>query len=83
MRCIIRRTRDYLENNINKETGEPYLKKINVLLLGEKESEALELSGYMKRVAESDSERDHIHLDDLTIVSEESDIKNLIIEKEE
>lgn len=50
VRCIIRRTRDYLENNINKETGEPYLKKINVLLLGEKESEALELSGYMKQL---------------------------------
>ncbi|MBR2257287.1 MAG: DEAD/DEAH box helicase family protein [Blautia sp.] len=49
VRCIVRRTRDFLENTINKETGEPYLKKINVLLLGEKDNEALELSGYLKQ----------------------------------
>ena len=49
VRCIVRRTRDFLENNINKETGEPYLKKINVFLFGEKENEALELSGYMRQ----------------------------------
>ena len=47
VRCIVRRTRDYLENTINRETGEPYLKKINVTLFGEKPEEALELSGYM------------------------------------
>ncbi len=47
VRCIVRRTRDYLENTINKETGEPYLKKINVNLYGEKPEEALELTGYM------------------------------------
>lgn len=46
VRCIVRRTREYLEDHINKETGEPYLKKIDVELLGEKEDEALELSGY-------------------------------------
>lgn len=47
VRCIVRRTRDFLENTINKETGEPYLKKINVELLGEKDDEALQLSGYL------------------------------------
>lgn len=47
VRGIVRRTRDFLENTINKETGEPYLKKINVRLLGEKDDEALELSGYL------------------------------------
>jgi len=47
IRSIVRRTRDFLENTINKETGEPYLKKINVNLYGESEDEALELSGYM------------------------------------
>lgn len=47
VRCIIRRTRDFLENTINKETGEAYLQKINVELLGEKDDEALELSGYL------------------------------------
>lgn len=49
VRCIVRRTRDFLENTINKETGEPYLKKINVQLFGEKDYEALELSGYLKQ----------------------------------
>lgn len=52
VRCIVRRTRDFLENTINRETGEPYLKKINVQLLGEKDSEALELSGYMRQAYE-------------------------------
>lgn len=46
IRTIIRRTRDYLENNKNPNTGEPYLKKIDAILLGEKNEEALELSGY-------------------------------------
>jgi superfamily II DNA or RNA helicase len=47
IRCIVRRTRDFLENTINKETGEPFLKKIDVALLGEKPGEALELKGYL------------------------------------
>lgn len=49
VRCIVRRTRDFLENTINRETGEPYLKKINVQLFGEKDNEALELTGYLKQ----------------------------------
>lgn len=49
VRCIVRRTRDFLENTINKETGEPYLKKISVRLFGEKDGEALELTGYLKQ----------------------------------
>lgn len=52
IRSIIRRTREFLENTINKETGEPYLKKINVELLGEKEEESLELTGYLKQAYE-------------------------------
>jgi len=36
-----------LENSTNKETGEKYIKKIAVELLGEKDSEALELKGYL------------------------------------
>lgn len=52
IRCIVRRTRDFLENTINKETGEPYLKKIHVELLGENDEEALELTGYQKQAYE-------------------------------
>jgi superfamily II DNA or RNA helicase len=47
IRTIVRRTRDFLENAINPTTGEPYLKKIVAVLLGEKDTEALELSGYL------------------------------------
>lgn len=49
---FVRRTRDFLENTINKETGEPYLKKIEVELLGETDDEALELTGYQKQAYE-------------------------------
>ncbi len=47
IRTIVRRTRDYLENTNNPDTGEPYLKKIEAVLLGEKDEKALELSGYL------------------------------------
>jgi superfamily II DNA or RNA helicase len=47
LRTIVRRTRDFLENTINNDTGEPYLKKINVRLLGESDTDGLELSGYL------------------------------------
>lgn len=47
IRTIIRRTRKFLEDTINKETGEPYLEKIEVELYGEKDDEALELMGYL------------------------------------
>jgi superfamily II DNA or RNA helicase len=46
IRTIVRRTRDFLENTNNPDTGEPYLKKINVRLLGENTDDALALSGY-------------------------------------
>ncbi|MHB1453406.1 MAG: phospholipase D-like domain-containing anti-phage protein [Saccharofermentanales bacterium] len=47
IRSIIRRTRKYLEETINKETGEYYLEKIDVELFGENDDEALELMGYL------------------------------------
>lgn len=47
IRTIVRRTRDFLETHKNPDTGEPYLKKIEPVLLGEKDDEALELSGYL------------------------------------
>ena len=53
VRCIIRRTRDFLENTINPETNEPYLKKINVELYGEAADEALVLEGYQKQAYET------------------------------
>lgn len=52
VRCIVRRTRDYLESHINPETGEPYLKKIQVELYGERQEEALPLTGYLRQAYE-------------------------------
>lgn len=47
IRSIIRRTRNFLENNINPETNDYYLERIEVDLFGESENEALELKGYL------------------------------------
>ena len=48
IRHIVRRTRSFLENEINPETNEPYLKKIEVELLGEDESGAISLPIYLQ-----------------------------------
>lgn len=48
IRHIVRRTRDFLENTINPDTGEPYLKKVEVELLGERDSEAIPLPPYLE-----------------------------------
>jgi len=47
IRSIIRRTRKFLEETINQETGEHYLEKIDIELFGENNEEALELMGYL------------------------------------
>lgn len=56
IRHIVRRTRDYLENTINEKTGEPYLKKIEVLLYGENDADALPLEGYLRQAYEKAQE---------------------------
>lgn len=48
IRHIVRRTRDFLENTTNPETGEPYLKKVEVELMGESDDEAIVLPPYLK-----------------------------------
>ncbi len=53
-----------------------------VLIRGKKE-DLLELSDYIKEVATSNNKNDHIHLDELTIISSDSQIKELIIENKE
>ncbi|MGE5604089.1 MAG: SNF2-related protein, partial [Bacteroidota bacterium] len=52
IRHIIRRTRHYLETHNNPETGEPYLKKIEVVLMGENDEEALSLPPYLRQAYE-------------------------------
>lgn len=56
IRHIVRRTREFLENTINPETGKPYLKKIVVKLYGENNEDALPLEGYQRQAYEKAQE---------------------------
>lgn len=48
IRHIIRRTREFLEDTIDPETNEPYLKPVKVRLFGESETEAIALPPYLR-----------------------------------
>ena len=48
IRHIVRRTREYLENEIDPTTNEPYLKPVRVRLFGEREDESVPLPGFLK-----------------------------------
>jgi hypothetical protein len=47
LRCIVRRTRAYLENTINPATGGYFLPRVRVRLFGEDADSAIVLSGYL------------------------------------
>ena len=53
-----------------------------VLIKGNKE-DLLELAKYITDIANSNTDNDHIHLDALTIIDKNSNIKELIIEKQD
>lgn len=48
IRHIVRRTREFLENEIDPETNEPYLQKVEVKLLGDNEDDAIRLPTYLQ-----------------------------------
>ena len=52
-----------------------------IIIKGSKQ-DLIELSDYIKRVALSENKNDHLHLDKLSLIDNDSDISNLIIEKE-
>lgn len=52
LRCIVRRTRAYLEQQINPVTGEYYLPRVTVKLFGEADQDALTLNGYLREAYE-------------------------------
>jgi phosphatidylserine/phosphatidylglycerophosphate/cardiolipin synthase-like enzyme len=56
LRCIVRRTRAYLEATINPATGGYFLPKVAVKLFGEEDEAALVLGGYL-REAYQEAER--------------------------
>lgn len=47
LRCIVRRTRKYLEETINPATGGYYLPRVTVKLFGEDDDSAITLGGYL------------------------------------
>ena len=47
LRCIVRRTRGYLESTINPATGSYFLPRVAVRLFGEDDTSALTLGGYL------------------------------------
>ena len=52
LRCIVRRTRAYLEATINPATGGYFLPKVTVKLFGEDNEDALVLGGYLREAYE-------------------------------
>jgi hypothetical protein len=48
LRCIVRRTRAYLEATINPATGGYFLPKVTVRLFGEADGDAVVLGGYLR-----------------------------------
>lgn len=48
IRQIVRRTREFLENELDPETKQPYLQPVHVKLLGEDAREAIQLSPYLR-----------------------------------
>jgi SNF2 family DNA or RNA helicase len=48
LRCIVRRTREWLEKEIDPTTKEPYLPRIDIVLYGEKDEDALQLPPYLE-----------------------------------
>lgn len=48
LRCIVRRTRAYLEEQTNPATHAPYLQRVSVKLFGEADDDALTLNGYLR-----------------------------------
>lgn len=49
IRHIVLRTRDYLENTVDPETGEPYLEPVRVRLHGKADEEAIKLPPFLER----------------------------------
>lgn len=60
LRCIVRRTRGYLEAMVNPATGGYYLPKVTVRLFGEDAASALSLGGYLREAYEEAEHFSHL-----------------------
>ena len=54
----------------------------NELVIKGNKTDLIELADYIVDIALSDNKKDHIHIDENILISNESEIKELIIEKE-
>lgn len=61
LRCIVRRTRQYLEETTNSVTREPWLPPVRVRLFGESDDDALVLTSYLEDAyAEAETFTEHL-----------------------
>jgi len=61
LRCIVRRTRQYLEETTNPVTREPWLPPVKVRLFGESDDDALVLTSYLEEAyAEAETFTEHL-----------------------
>lgn len=60
LRCIVRRTRGYLEATVNPATGGYFLPKVTVSLFGEDAASALGLGGYLRDAYEEAENFSHL-----------------------
>ena len=67
--------------NDKNSVGIIITKNKNEIVIKGSRIDLVELADYILDVALSESNNDHIHIDDLTLINKNSNIKNLIIEK--
>ena len=76
---------NYLEDKnitISKECSGIQIESQNdEIVISGKQIDLLELASYLISIALSNQDQDHIHLDDLSLISEGSQIRSLILEK--
>ncbi len=78
---------EYLkEKNYQLDSSNSFGIKLSLLddelLIKGSQIDLIELADYILDLALSENEKDHLHLDELTLINNDSIIKNVIIEKE-
>ena len=76
--------RKYLDSNnidLGNSNGISINSYENELVIKGSKLDLIELADYIVSVAVSDNNSDHIHIDNLSLLNNESNIKDLVIEK--
>ena len=77
---------DYLKNNNyslspNPDTGLKLSLNSNELVIRGNDRTLIEFADYIVSIAISNKKNDHLHLDNLTLVDDNSEIQSIVIEK--